>query len=240
MWPKWDKGSLFLSLHSQLFRISNHLRMSEAGNWCLIESDPGVFTELVQKFGVSGVQVMYAKNREYGTNMRTWYWKSESGESELLGGRAVEFGQRAVYRSQTCVRVCHVLSTFANCTPTVMFYPQCNSIDLMQALRFSFGTFRSSRPHSISKFRYYSFLQLLRGLRPVHQWFFSDPCLYLATYCEEIDSSEKFRLIFLFKWTAEEEPSGTIVQDSRLDNIFFAKQVWDCLESPADSVRGKY
>ena len=160
MWPKWDKGSLFLSLHSQLFRISNHLRMSEAGNWCLIESDPGVFTELVQKFGVSGVQVMYAKNREYGTNMRTWYWKSESGESELLGGRAVEFGQRAVYRSQTCVRVCNVLSTFANCTPTVMFYPQCNSIDLMQALRFSFGTFRSSRPHSISKFRYYSFFAI--------------------------------------------------------------------------------
>ncbi len=32
------------------------------------------------------------------------------------------------------------------------------------------------------------------------------------------------RLIFLFKWTGEQE-KGNIVQDSRLDTIFFAKQV---------------
>uniref|UniRef100_A0A8C7XNV8 Ubiquitin carboxyl-terminal hydrolase n=1 Tax=Oryzias sinensis TaxID=183150 RepID=A0A8C7XNV8_9TELE len=32
-------------------------------------------------------------------------------------------------------------------------------------------------------------------------------------------------LIFLFKWQPGEEPAGSIVQDSRLDHIFFAKQV---------------
>lgn len=32
-------------------------------------------------------------------------------------------------------------------------------------------------------------------------------------------------LIFLFKWTKDDEPVGSIVQDSRLEKIFFAKQV---------------
>jgi hypothetical protein len=35
-------------------------------------------------------------------------------------------------------------------------------------------------------------------------------------------------LIFLFKWQPETEPQGSIVQDSRLEKIFFAKQVDIC------------
>lgn len=34
-----------------------------------------------------------------------------------------------------------------------------------------------------------------------------------------------YGLIFLFKWQPESEPEGTIVQDSRIEKIFFAKQV---------------
>jgi len=81
---------------------------SGAGNWCLIESDPGVFSELIKGFGVDGVQV-----------------------EELWGLDKENFAK----------------------------------------------------------------------LGNVHG------------------------LIFLYKWQANEEPSGSIVVDDRLDKIFFAKQV---------------
>jgi ubiquitin carboxyl-terminal hydrolase L5 len=79
-----------------------------AGNWCLIESDPGVFTELIKEFGCEGIQV------------------------EELWSLDVEH---------------------------------------------------------------------FKKLEPIHG------------------------LIFLFKWVQDDEPSGSIVQDSRLEKMFFAKQV---------------
>ncbi|XP_074598329.1 ubiquitin carboxy-terminal hydrolase L5 [Brevipalpus obovatus] len=79
-----------------------------AGDWCLIESDPGVFTELIRSFGVTGVQVE-----------ELWSLSKDSFEA----------------------------------------------------------------------------------LRPIHG------------------------LIFLFKWLPGDEPSGSIVQDTRLERMFFAKQV---------------
>ncbi|XP_011634906.1 ubiquitin carboxyl-terminal hydrolase isozyme L5 [Pogonomyrmex barbatus] len=79
-----------------------------AGNWCLIESDPGVFTELIKEFGVKGAQV-----------------------EELWSLDDEQFNE----------------------------------------------------------------------LKPIHG------------------------LIFLFKWVQDDELSGNIVQDNRLDKIFFAKQV---------------
>eukprot|EP00794_Sanderia_malayensis_P015688 gene15688-17270_t len=81
---------------------------SSHGDWCLIESDPGVFTELIRGFGCTGVQMEEL-------------WSLDEHTLELL--------------------------------------------------------------------------------RPVHG------------------------LIFLFKWRPGEETDGAIVRDSRLDNIFFAKQV---------------
>ncbi|XP_063983046.1 ubiquitin carboxyl-terminal hydrolase isozyme L5 [Diachasmimorpha longicaudata] len=79
-----------------------------AGNWCLIESDPGVFTELIREFGATGAQVEEL-------------WSLDDDQFE--------------------------------------------------------------------------------NLKPIHG------------------------LIFLFKWVQDDEPAGTLVQDNRLEKIFFAKQV---------------
>ncbi|XP_040593706.1 ubiquitin carboxyl-terminal hydrolase isozyme L5 isoform X4 [Mesocricetus auratus] len=93
---------------------------SNAGEWCLMESDPGVFTELIKGFGCRGAQVE-----------EIW----------------------------------------------------------------------SLEPENFEK------------LKPVHG------------------------LIFLFKWQPGEEPAGSVVQDSRLETIFFAKQMKGLALSNSDVIR---
>ncbi|XP_012582355.1 PREDICTED: ubiquitin carboxyl-terminal hydrolase isozyme L5 isoform X2 [Condylura cristata] len=85
-------------------------------------------------------------------------------------------------------------------------------------------------------------LRVLHGLGRVSTslgWLERPPALCRAAGCrgaqvEEIwslepENFEKLKpvhgLIFLFKWQPGEEPAGSVVQDSRLDTIFFAKQV---------------
>ncbi|KAJ6656229.1 hypothetical protein lerEdw1_004019 [Lerista edwardsae] len=57
----------------------------------------------------------------------------------------------------------------------------------------------------------------------------------------EPENFEKLRpvhgLIFLFKWQPGEEPAGSVVQDSRLDTIFFAKQMKGLALSNSEVIR---
>lgn len=56
-------------------------------------------------------------------------------------------------------------------------------------------------------------------------WFLWNKCFFFIILMCAICSRPVHGLIFLFKWQPGEEPAGSIVQDSRLDQIFFAKQV---------------
>ncbi|MCP9256977.1 Ubiquitin carboxyl-terminal hydrolase isozyme L5 [Dirofilaria immitis] len=81
--------------------------MSDAGNWCLIESDPGVFTELVRGFGVSGVQVeeLYSLDEQLFSDLKPvhgliFLFKWRAGEepcgSLVLDNNRVFFAQQVI------------------------------------------------------------------------------------------------------------------------------------------------
>ncbi|XP_033054927.1 ubiquitin carboxyl-terminal hydrolase isozyme L5 isoform X13 [Trachypithecus francoisi] len=103
----------------------------------------------------------------------------------------------------------------------------------------------SNRPTAAGEFQAPALpnpLRVLQGLGRVSMslgWLERPRALRRAAGCrgaqvEEIwslepENFEKLKpvhgLIFLFKWQPGEEPAGSVVQDSRLDTIFFAKQV---------------
>ena len=48
-----------------------------AGNWCLLESDPGVFSALIREFGCSGAQGIGFERKDKQNNTNQTYLTEE-------------------------------------------------------------------------------------------------------------------------------------------------------------------
>ncbi|KAF9434374.1 hypothetical protein BGZ76_008115 [Entomortierella beljakovae] len=85
---------------------------NEAGNWCLIESDPGVFTGLIKGIGVNGIQVeeIYSIDKETLTDLKPVHgliflfkWEGRNPANAPGSQAPIEFDSESVFFAQQVI-----------------------------------------------------------------------------------------------------------------------------------------
>jgi ubiquitin carboxyl-terminal hydrolase L5 len=85
--------------------------MESSGEWCLIESDPGVFTELVNGFGVKGVQFEEVIDLEYTDDVSDamafiFLFKWEGSDVAPISEEVYEGGSNVFFAAQVIQNAC--------------------------------------------------------------------------------------------------------------------------------------
>ncbi|KAL1920238.1 uncharacterized protein VTP21DRAFT_1384 [Calcarisporiella thermophila] len=101
--------------------------MSEAGNWCLIESDPGVFTQLIGELGAQDVQVEEVWSLDDSTLERLrpifgliflFKWQGRDADSDIESDYQAETDEHVFFAKQVITNACAtqaILSILLNC-----------------------------------------------------------------------------------------------------------------------------
>ncbi|KAF9114525.1 hypothetical protein BGX27_010582 [Mortierella sp. AM989] len=120
----------------------------DAGNWCLIESDPGVFTGLIKGIGVNGVQVeeIYSIDKETLEDLKPVHgliflfkWESRNPANAPGSQAPIEYDSESVFFAQQVI-------TNACATQAILsILLNSPSIDLGEELT-NFKTFVSDFP----------------------------------------------------------------------------------------------